>query len=173
MASRKDKELQAGKGDSLCKKAVQASEKKTQKKARIPKVLPMTLDEKFEQWLDVAQYDLKVAKSMLKAGHWLYVAFMCQQAIEKLAKGLYTLYLDENPPHTHNINLIFVPFRGRLPVKELQSKEDFFADLSSYYLNNRYPKAKETLSKRISKAEAAEIYSQAKETFEWLLTLKP
>jgi HEPN domain-containing protein len=26
-------------------------------------------------------------------GRWLYVVFMCQQAIEKLCKGLYLLYI--------------------------------------------------------------------------------
>ncbi|MDR2670629.1 MAG: HEPN domain-containing protein, partial [Oscillospiraceae bacterium] len=46
--------------------------------------------EKFEYWLDIAKYDLTVAESMLRDGHWLYVVFMCQQAVEKLVKGLYS-----------------------------------------------------------------------------------
>jgi predicted nucleotidyltransferase len=31
---------------------------------------------------------------------------MCQQAVEKLAKGLYILYLDDNIPRTHDIRKI-------------------------------------------------------------------
>ena len=48
----------------------------------------MTSQQKYEHWLDIAQYDLETAKSMLLSGRWLYVAFMCQQAAEKLSKGL-------------------------------------------------------------------------------------
>ncbi|MDR0498299.1 MAG: HEPN domain-containing protein [Holophagales bacterium] len=65
--------------------------------------MAMSSQEKFEYWLDVAQYDLRVAETMLNGGLWLYVAFMCQQAVEKLAKGLYVLYLDDNIPKTHSI----------------------------------------------------------------------
>ena len=46
----------------------------------------MDAQEKFEFWLDIAQYDLGVAESMLKSGRWLYTVFCCQQAIEKLVK---------------------------------------------------------------------------------------
>jgi len=58
--------------------------------------------EKFEYWLDIAQYDLVTADAMLSGGRWLYVVFMCQQAVEKLVKGLYTLYTDDSVPRIHN-----------------------------------------------------------------------
>jgi HEPN domain-containing protein len=44
----------------------------------------MDSQEKFEYWVDIARYDLDTADAMFKTGRWLYVAFMCQQAIEKL-----------------------------------------------------------------------------------------
>jgi len=47
----------------------------------------MELMEKFEYWHDIAKYDLKTAQVMYKTGRWLYVVFMCQQAIEKLCIG--------------------------------------------------------------------------------------
>ena len=50
----------------------------------------MDSEKKFNYWLDTAQYDLKTAESMLDAGRWFYVVFMCQQALEKLVKGLYS-----------------------------------------------------------------------------------
>ena len=52
----------------------------------------MDLREKFDYWLDIAQYDLDTAEAMFISGRWLYVVFMCQQAIEKLCKGLYLLF---------------------------------------------------------------------------------
>jgi len=70
----------------------------------------MNAQEKYEYWLDIAQYDLETANSMLSSGRWLYVVFMCQQATEKLAKGLYTLYVDDNIPRIHNIKTIVERF---------------------------------------------------------------
>ena len=66
----------------------------------------MDAQEKYEYWLDIAQYDFDTAESMLKSGRWLYVVFMCQQAVEKLVKGLYVLYIDDNVPKTHNIRVL-------------------------------------------------------------------
>ncbi|MDR0308069.1 MAG: HEPN domain-containing protein [Chitinispirillales bacterium] len=34
---------------------------------------------------------------------WLYVVFMCQQAMEKLVKGLYNYYIGDDVPRIHNI----------------------------------------------------------------------
>lgn len=53
----------------------------------------MNSKEKYEYWLDIAQYDLETAVANYKSGRYLYVAFMCQQSIEKVVKGLHnTIY---------------------------------------------------------------------------------
>ena len=46
----------------------------------------MTID-KVAYWLDIADEDLGVAEDLYKAKRWLYVAFMCHQAIEKTLKA--------------------------------------------------------------------------------------
>jgi HEPN domain-containing protein len=74
----------------------------------------MTTEEKFEYWLDIAEYDLRTAEAMFETGRWLYVVFMCQQAIEKLCKGLYVLYVDDNVPHVHTISQILIQFQSEL-----------------------------------------------------------
>lgn len=43
--------------------------------------------EKYDYWEEIATYDLETAEAMLASGRYLYVVFMCQQAIEKLMKG--------------------------------------------------------------------------------------
>ncbi|MDR2542844.1 MAG: HEPN domain-containing protein [Treponema sp.] len=58
----------------------------------------MDLQEKFEYWLEIAKYDLETAEFMFTTGRWIYVVFMCQQSIEKLSKGLYLLFIDDNVP---------------------------------------------------------------------------
>ena len=133
----------------------------------------MTAQQKYEHWLDIAQYDLETAKSMLSGGRWLYVVFMCQQAVEKISKGLYTLYVDDNIPRIHNIKTIFEYFDDNLPVAIPEEKFDFFDTLSAYYLNNRYPDFVSKLSSQIKETEATKILSHTEEVFSWLLTLKP
>ena len=132
----------------------------------------MDAQEKFEYWLDIAQYDLDVAKSMLKNEHWLYVVFMCQQSIEKLVKGLYSYYMPDAPPHLHNIKTIAARIEPNLPMPIPSDKMDFFDDLAAYYLNNRYPDYMSKLSSQISETEAADVMTKTMEIFTWLLTLK-
>ncbi|MCL2721534.1 MAG: HEPN domain-containing protein [Treponema sp.] len=133
----------------------------------------MELMEKFEYWHDIAKYDLKTAQVMYKTGRWLYVVFMCQQAIEKLCKGLYLLFLDDNVPYTHDINSLVTRFADKLPDSVSDDRRLFFARLSAFYLNNRYPEYKERLSETLNKKDAKEILGKTKEVFKWLLTMKP
>jgi HEPN domain-containing protein len=135
--------------------------------------MAMSSQEKFEYWLDIAQYDLQAAGTMLANKHWLYVAFMCQQAAEKLTKGVYTLYVNDETPRIHNIRAIFEFFGDKLPTKVSDDFLAFFDELSTYYVNNRYPDFKSKLSSSIGEAEANAIFSKTKEVFAWLLTLKP
>jgi len=129
----------------------------------------MTKNQKYEHWLDIATYDLETAEAMLSGGRWLYVAFMCQQAVEKLVKGLYTLYIDDNIPRIHNISALIKP----IPVEVPKEKFILFDTLSAYYINNRYPEFMAKLSSRVTEKEATKILAQTKEVFSWLLTLKP
>ena len=133
----------------------------------------MDAQEKFEYWYDIAKYDLDVSESMLMRKHWLYVVFMCQQAIEKLVKGLYSYYLPDTPPHLHNIKTIGTRIEKHLPSPIPADKMDFFDELTAYYLNNRYPDFISKLSSQISETEATDVLEKTKEVFAWLLTLKP
>ena len=135
--------------------------------------MTMSSQDKFEYWLDAAQYDLRTAEAMLAGGRWLYVIFMCQQAIEKLAKGLYTLYLNDDTPRIHNIRAIFEYFEDRLPASISEENLVLFDTLSGHYLNNRYPDFKHKLSSQADETKAATTYAKTKEAFAWLLTLKP
>ena len=133
----------------------------------------MDAQAKYEYWLDIAQYDLSVAESMSNNGHWLYVVFMCQQAVEKLIKGLYSYYMPDTPPHLHNIKTIASRIATSLPETIPADTMEFFDELTAYYLNNRYPDYVSKTSAQISEIEAVEMMRKTKEVFKWLLTLKP
>jgi HEPN domain-containing protein len=40
---------------------------------------------------------------MLKNARFLYVGFMCHQAIEKILKAYYTFVHQDNPPYIHQL----------------------------------------------------------------------
>jgi HEPN domain-containing protein len=133
----------------------------------------MTTNDKFDYWLDIAHYDLVTADAMFKAGRWLYVVFMCEQAIEKLCKGLYVLYKDDDVPRVHSISQIIKRFDDRLAVTITDEQYQFFNRLSSFYLEGRYPEYTQKLSALLNGEEAQDILNKTGEVFSWLLTLKP
>jgi len=65
----------------------------------------MTPVEKYSHWKSYAERDLDAAQAMFETGRWFYVLFMCQQAVEKLIKGIYNLYVENDVPRTHNIEM--------------------------------------------------------------------
>ena len=133
----------------------------------------MTAEEKYEYWLELARYDLESADAMFISGRWFYVVFMCQQAIEKLCKGLYTLYLNDNVPKIHNIRQIFLCFEDKLHVATDKETYNLFDSLSAHYLSNRYPDFLKQSNLQFSKTEAEPLLAKTREVFSWLLTLKP
>ncbi|MGB9745400.1 MAG: HEPN domain-containing protein, partial [Bacteroidales bacterium] len=42
------------------------------------------MDDKVKYWQDLSDYDMETAVAMLKSRRYLYVGFMCHQAIEKI-----------------------------------------------------------------------------------------
>lgn len=136
--------------------------------------------ETFKYWESKATYDLETARVMLHTGRYLYVVFMAQQAIEKLVKGLYVLYIDREPARTHNIWLIF---KGLMEVEQFeyetgndilnqaQDYKPFFSDLLFYYIAEIYPDYKRQLSSNITEIRANEVLNKTEEVFLWLQSL--
>ncbi|MDR0869641.1 MAG: HEPN domain-containing protein [Planctomycetaceae bacterium] len=133
----------------------------------------MTNEEKFEYWLDRVQYDLDSADVMYNGGRWTYVVFMCQQTVEKLVKGLHIYYTGTEAPKLHDINQLLSRFSDKVPIEIDQEKRDFFAVLTSYYLNNRYANYKEKLSAATDKQFAEVQLDKTKEIVQWLMTFAP
>lgn len=85
-----------------------------------------------KNWLQIAEYDLITAKAMLRSRRYLYVAFTCQQSIEKILKALYVKEKEEAPPYTHNlIKLIYnLSISKQITEEQIKTLEYF----NSYYI---------------------------------------
>ena len=132
----------------------------------------MDAEERFEFWLDSAEYDLESAEAMFETGRWVYVVFMCQQAIEKLLKGLYILYSEDEPPRTHKLSRLIDFYSEKLPEDIDEDRYALFDRLSAFYISGRYTEYKDKMSQSADIEEAKDLLDKTKETFAWLLTLK-
>jgi HEPN domain-containing protein len=124
----------------------------------------MTRSEKVEYWLDIARYDLQTATAMFKSRRYLYTIFMCEQALEKLLKGLYIAKVDENFPREHKMWKIYDKLPMQIPADYLR----LFDRLTAFYLTGRYPSYKQKLSKLVNRQEAEEVLKLSRKAFRWL-----
>ena len=116
-------------------------------------------------WVERAEYDLETAKAMLDTARYLYVAYMCQQAVEKLLKAIIAQQNKENLP-IHNLNRLaeIAGIRNDLNIEQF----NFLAELTPYCIETRYGDYKESLSEIINEERARKVYEKTQEMFKWL-----
>ena len=120
-----------------------------------------------DNWISLAKYDLETAEAMLKAERYIYVAFMCQQSIEKILKACYVKQHKTTPPYTNNLLRLIreLNFNDEITNEITETIET----LNSYYIESRYTEDIEELSKYLTKSKTASILNSTKELFEWFM----
>ncbi|HSV93225.1 MAG TPA: HEPN domain-containing protein [Desulfobacterales bacterium] len=101
------------------------------------------MDKYVSHWLERSRYDLDTAKAMLDAGRYLYVAYMCQQAVEKLLKGIIAQLGKENLP-IHNLSRLAE--QAELRAGLIDEQMDLLAELTAYNIEARYGDYKDSLA---------------------------
>ncbi len=125
----------------------------------------------YEKWLERVSYDMDTAEAMYAARRYIYVVFMCQQALEKCFKAFMAFKGIEIIP-VHNLRRLaeMTGMVGEMSAEDLK-KIDF---LSQYYLNARYKEDIEELSSQTTADIAKDFISFSKEKVQWLtLKIKP
>lgn len=119
-----------------------------------------------KEWLGHVNYDLKTAEAMLETGRYLYVGFLCQQAIEKLLKALYVKEYQATPPYVHNLSKLidFLSFKNEID----EEKFEFIDELNSLYIKSRYGCPVEKIAKIFKKKQAADFYEKTERLIKWL-----
>ncbi len=124
----------------------------------------MEISEKIEYWLDIADYDRQTARSLQNAGRYLYTVFMCQQATEKMLKANYIRIFAKEAPFSHN--LVYLNSLMELGTSDKQLK--LMAELTTYYIEGRYPTYKKKLSALIGREKSTSILKETEALFKWL-----
>ena len=123
------------------------------------------MDKIVAHWVERSQYDLDTAKVMLDTGRYLYVAYMCQQTVEKMLKALIAQQDKENFP-IHNLNRLaeIAEISNELTPEQF----NFIAELTPYHIEARYGDYKESLSEIISEKKAQQVYKKTREIYKWI-----
>lgn len=123
------------------------------------------MDSITRQWIERAEYDLKSIPSVLDGRRYLYVAFMCQQSLEKMLKAVISSQ-GKAPPFVHNLVRLAQDANCYEALEENQRV--LLADLNPYYIKARYGEYKQALSKVCTGRKAKYFFEQTKELVKWL-----
>jgi len=123
------------------------------------------MDKIVTHWVERSQYDLDTAKIMLDTGRYIYVAYMCQQTVEKILKALIAQQGKENFP-IHNLNRLadIADISNELTSEQFI----FLAELTPYHIETRYGDYKDSLLEIINEKKAEQVYQKTREIYKWL-----
>ena len=126
----------------------------------------MTIKEKVEYWKDIANYDLATAKVMLDGKRFLYVGFMCHQAVEKMLKAYFTKVTKDTPPFIHNLKTL--ANNSKLYSKFSENQKDLLDELIPLNIEARYPTYKEKVFKSLNQQRCELLLKQTINLCKWI-----
>lgn len=125
-------------------------------------------NKRVDYWLDLANYDIDTARGMLKIKKYLYVGFMCHQAIEKALKAVIARDCDEGeiPPKIHN--LLKLAEKAKLLVAMSEEQKDIIRQLNPLNLEARYPEYKAQISASMTDERCKEVIKETEGLLCWI-----
>ena len=124
------------------------------------------MDDKTQYWIEISDYDLATAEAMLQSKRYLYVGFMCHQAIEKIFKAFFTKLKSETAPFSHSLS--YLAKKGDFYESFSEDQKDFIDQLEPLNIEARYPSHKERLMKSLTDEKCKEILKNTKELQQWI-----
>ncbi len=124
------------------------------------------MTDKTRYWLELSEYDLETAQARLQTKRYLYVGFMCLQAIEKALKAWFVQSKEEMPPYTHNLGLIAE--KGGLVAFLSQDQLDLLDMLEPLNIETRYPAYKEQLLKHLDHKKCVDLLEKTRTLHQWI-----
>jgi len=125
----------------------------------------MSVD-KVQYWLERAEYDFATAGDLMKSKRWLYVAFMCHQALEKTIKAYYTKHMPDDPPYIHNLTRL----SEKAGLTELMTEEQkiFLDAVTPMNIEARYPDYKSLLASSLNEDVCKQLMEQTQQLQQWI-----
>lgn len=126
------------------------------------------MNKKVEYWINIAEYDFETAEAMLKSGRFLYVGFMCHQAIEKALKAVISRDCEDGeiPPKIHH--LLKLADRAKLFNEMSEEQQTFIKNLNPLNVEARYPEYKERIAEGLSVEICDKLITDTEELLCWI-----
>ncbi len=124
------------------------------------------MNDKFQYWVDIAEYDLETAKAMYNTKRYLYVGFMCHQVIEKGLKAIIAKSKATMPPKSHH--LIKLAELSKIWYLLSQEHQDFLYLLNPLNIEARYPSYKNDIADSLNESRCHEYLNKTEELFCWI-----
>ena len=113
----------------------------------------MRVEEEIRYWIDLARYDLGVARSLMKARKYVYALFFGHLVVEKMLKAVFVKRHGTSPPPTHNL----VRLANDASMKLSEEDREFLRGLMEFNIEARYPRDAEKIRKICTKRFADEM----------------
>lgn len=123
---------------------------------------------KISYWVEMSDYDMDTADAMFISGRYLYVGFMCHQAIEKILKAFFVSNFDETPPFSHSLSLLSK--KSNLYSFFSETQKEFLDQLEPLNIEARYPSHKEQLLKSLTPEKCQYLLDNSKSMQKWIKT---
>jgi HEPN domain-containing protein len=129
---------------------------------------PSGLPEKVEYWVEVADYDIETARTMLDGRRYLYVGFMCHQTIEKALKAVIARDCTDSeiPPKIHDLPKLAV--KAKIFDLMTEQQKIFLDNLNPLNVRARYPDYKDKIGAQFTKENCTELITTTEELLCWI-----
>ena len=119
------------------------------------------------RWIEIVNEDLSVAEDLYKTKHWLYVAFMCHQVIEKTLKAYWTAVRDDDPPYIHDHKRLA---EGCGLYQDMtEDQRIFLTTIREMNIEARYREYKSRIAAMLNAQNTLHILEQTKQMQQWIL----
>ena len=126
----------------------------------------MAKEDIVRRWIEQVNEDIGSAECLFQGGHFLYVGFLCHQAIEKMLKAYYMATHDDDPRYTHS-HMRLLEDCGL--ISEISDEQMRFTDfMVPMYIKARYPEKKEEGARMLGKGICQHMIKETKELTQWI-----
>lgn len=123
---------------------------------------------RYNYWIEIGEYDLETARTMLRTGRLLYVGFMCQQSIEKMLKAYHWKAHGTEPPFLHNLSKL--SDQSGLADQMDAEQRELLDRIDPMYIQSRYPDERRELAAGLTKEGCSRMLSGTEELTAWIKT---
>lgn len=127
----------------------------------------MTRDDIAKKWMDQVDEDILSAEALCESGRWLYVGFLCHQAIEKTIKAYWYATQKDDPLYLHNHFRLLEGCGLKDQLNDTQRR--FLEIMSPMYIAGRYPEYKNQVARMLNKESSEYLITETKKLTQWIL----